>query len=244
MKVESQIKLEEAPPHPCPLPQGGEGGPPQCVPDGGAIGFAQARVERKAKEAGKAAQELSEAAEQLSLTAMADVPEFEPVMLEPVEEIRKRYTAKHAQEIEIRRNAAIYMLARQCPVEDIARILRMNLRTVSALAALNAEALAAFSQDYADWLNRGSAKAFAHALLKLPEANALQAATVGGIMADKAQSVRAGVPQGAGDEPVIDVTAEDVDLKKFREGVKALKSARTEDSGLKVEDEKTETVLR
>ena len=191
--------------------------------DGAAIAAAKAGLERKAKEVGKAVKELDAAAMQLQLEAIAGQPEFEAVMLEPVENIRKRYTGQHAQEIEIRRNACLYMLSRNCPVEDIAHILKMNLRTINALAGLNAETLAAFDQNYADWLNRGSARAFAHALAKLPESNALQAATVGGIMADKAKSIKDGVPQGGEELPVIEL--EDPALKSAREFLK-LKSAK------------------
>ena len=205
-----------------------------------AAGLQQAKhgVESAAKGLAKAAKAATEAAEQLQMEAVNAAPEFEDgLLLDPVA-MRKRYTAQHAQENELRRDTCLYLLSRCAPVEDIMRLLRMNYRTVTALAQLNAEQLAALDADYSEWLKRGSAKAFAHAITKLPEANALQAATVGGIMADKALAIKGGIPAGAGEEPAIDVTAEDADVKKFREDLKKLKSANQRDAGPNPTEEK------
>lgn len=198
---------------------------PPIVVDQAALRAASDEVEDTAKELAKAANNAKAAALQLELAALDGAPAFEECMLQTGPEIKKRYTAEHAEKIEIRRNAAIYMLARQCPVEDIAKILRMNLRTITALAALNGQQLAAFSEGYAQELLAKAGAAFSLASTKQNEASFLQLATGAGIMVDKAIAIKGGLPPTA-EENAIDLEAEDPALKAAREFVqRKLKSA-------------------
>lgn len=202
------------------------------------VAAAKQEIGEAAKRAAKAAKELADKAEQLRLAAIEGEAPFEEACLMTDDEITKKYTAENGKQIQWRRDAAIYMLARQCPAQDIARILHMNLRTIAALASRNGQQLAGFTEQYAKELMAQAGSAFALAATKAHEANYLQLVTGGGIMADKAMMLRGGVQTGAETE-AIDVTAEDPKLAKAREFLK-LKSAKAE-SQYKAEMAKAES---
>ena len=216
------------------------GGPPVTV-DRAAVKAAQEEVEKSAKALREAALDADAAAEQLQWAALGEAPAFEEGLLLPAEENRKRYTAQRAQQNEIRRNACLYMLARKCPVEDIAHILKMNLRTIRALAELNGHQLAEFSEKYAQELLAGAGAAFALAQTKMGDASYLQLVTGGGIMVDKAEKVKALAGQASGDAEAIDASAEDPALKSAREWVGRLKSAKAPSTNIQApENNQTE----
>ena len=215
-------------PHPDPLPiapptsQRGEGG---NAVDAAGVQQAKHEMENAAKKLGKAAKEASEAALQLQLAGADGQPDFEEALLLPKEQLVKRYTAGQAEKLEWRRDGALLMLAYKIPKEHIAATLRMNVRTLDALIVSQAAKYAQFTEDYAKRLLSHAGAAMEMAMTKMADANFLQLTTGAGIMVDKAMVIKGGVPASSGEEPVIDVTAEDEDVKKFREGLKNLKSA-------------------
>lgn len=109
------------------------------------IKAARKELAEQVKGVVSAAQDL----EQLAL--IAEVP-FEEAMCLPPEEVAKRYTAANARQIEWRREAAIKLLARQCPAEDICDILKMNHRTVAAIAAQEGQKIGTLSHQIAGTL--------------------------------------------------------------------------------------------
>lgn len=119
---------------------GANNGPDANVPPA-ALAGAREDVVRQAKALARSAAAL----EQMAL--IEDVPFEEAFCLSP-DEVRKRYTAENARQIEWRRDAAIKLLARQCPAADICDILRMNHRTVAAIAAQEGQKIGAFSEQY------------------------------------------------------------------------------------------------
>jgi hypothetical protein len=168
---------------------------------------AVAEVGRAAKGVREAARTLFEkslASEQLALFGE---PEFEEALLWPADKISKQYTGEHARQIEWRRNTAAYMLQIGCPAEHIAVLLHMNKRLVEALAGQLGAGMAQFTDGYADELLKMAGEMFAVARLKKGEANTLQAATAGGILVDKAMSVK--LVSAAGEKPAIEVEAAD-----------------------------------
>jgi len=190
--------------------------------DAAGLAHAKGELVDAAKVAGKAAKALADKATQLQLAAIESEVPFEESCLMSDEEIGKKYTAENGKQVQWRRDAAVYMLARQCPAQDIAKILHMNLRTIAALAARNGQQLAGFSEQYAKELLAQAGAAFALAATKAHEANYLQLVTGGGIMADKAMALKGGTQSGG--EVVELEAAEDPLLAKAREFLK-LKSA-------------------
>src|SRR5574337_530544 len=117
---------------------GANNGPDANVPPA-ALAGAREDVVRQAKALARSAAAL----EQMAL--IEDVPFEEALCLSP-DEVRKSYTALNARQIEWRRAAAVKLLARQVPAADICDILRMNHRTVAAIAAQEVQKIGAFSE--------------------------------------------------------------------------------------------------
>jgi hypothetical protein len=111
-----------------------------------------AAIQAARKELTVAVRDVVARAQDLEQLALLDEVPFEEAMVLPVEEVRKRYTAENSRQIEWRREACVKLLARQCPAIDIADILKMNPRTIAAVAAQEGQKIAAFSHALADTL--------------------------------------------------------------------------------------------
>ena len=160
---------------------------------------------------------------------LEDEPVFEEGFFLPPEQVRKRYTAERAQRMEMQREVAIYMLAYQCPVKDIARLLHLNERTVRALAGQNGRRLAKFSDEYALELLASAASDFAMAETKREDASFLELVTGGKKKTDSALGVKL-MGSAADTETILEAGAEESpELKKFRETLKQLKGAQVEE---------------
>lgn len=193
---------------------------------GAVLPSAPAETQELRKEVAERAKELARSALELEQAALFDEEPFEQELLLSTEEIRKRYTGKNGEQIEWRKNAAIYMLARQCPAKDIARILHMNLRVIAALASQNGRQLAGFTEAFAQELLGGAASDFALAETKKHEASYKDLNIGAGIKMTHAVNLKlAGV--GAGSTDVIELEAENEKLVKAREFLK-LRSANPE----------------
>lgn len=188
-------------------------------PDTVALQQAQRTLDKKAKDATKQLRELQEAADEVRQASLFSEPEFEPELLMTVEERKKKYTGAQAEKMEWRRDATLLMLARAVPVEDIARVMRMNLRTITALAQRHGQQLATFSEEYAKQLNAIAGGWIALANTKAHEASTLQLATAAGILMDKALQVKGGLAPGDG-EGAIELEAVDPKLEAAREFLK------------------------
>lgn len=170
-----------------------------------------------------AAKELVESALALEQTALFAEEPFEEGLLLPIEEIHKRYTGKTAQQLEWRRTAALYMIARGCPLQDIEKILHMNHRVIAALASQNGRTIAAFSEDYAKELLASAAGDIALADTKKHEASYKDLHIGAGIKLTHAQNLKA--TMGAGDlQPVTDIEAENPALASARKLLESLKA--------------------
>lgn len=170
------------------------------------------------------AKELGETAQELQQLAMFQEHPFEEVFLYPPEQVAKRYTAQQANKIEMRRRACIYMHARQCPAEDIADILQMNLRTIQAIVSQGASERASFSEKFAQELMNSAAADLAHAETMRTQASYKDLHIAAGIKMTHGEALKA--MSGMGDEqPVIDVESENPELKKAREFIANMKKA-------------------
>lgn len=184
--------------------------------------IAPALIQKQREDLGRKAKELASAAMELEQAALFNEPVFEEALLLENEEIRRRYTGENAKQIEWRRDAAVYMLARQCPVEEIARVLHMNTRLVAAIAAQRGAQFGQFTEKYAQELMASAAGDIALADTKKHEASYLQLVTGAGIKTDKALAIKQlGAMQEDASE-TIDADGESEALKKFREGLKPL----------------------
>lgn len=176
------------------------------------------------KRMGNQARELARTALEVEQLALLDEDPFEEGFFLPEEEARKRYTAGAYKDLEIRRNACLYMLGRNCPVEDIAMVLRMNKRTVAAIAQQHAKQFAGFTESFAMDLMASAAADFAAAEAKKSDASYLQLTTGGGIKVDKAIAIK-GIMSlsgaGAGGDSINVGADESEALKKFRAGLAA-----------------------
>jgi hypothetical protein len=158
-----------------------------------------------------------------------DEPVFEEGFFLPPEQVRKRYTAERAQRMEMQREVAIYMLAYQCPVKDIARLLHLNERTVRALAGQNGRRLAKFSDEYALELLGSAASDIAIAETKRDDASFLQLVTGAKMKTDSALGVKL-MGSAADTETILEAGVEESPaLQKFRETLQQLKPARVEE---------------
>jgi len=172
-------------------------------------------VARRAKLLGESAAELEQA-------ALFDEPEFEEALLLEPEEITKRYTAENSKQIIWRQDACVKLLARQCPARDIADILHMNLRTISAIAAQNGVRIAKFSEGFAEILLSSAASDIAFAQTKRDEAGYKDLHIGAGIKLTHAQSLRSlgmGAPENA-----TDVESESDRRVAFKEKLKQLEN--------------------
>lgn len=197
--------------------------------------FKQAALEAASQNVGKAAKEVGQRVKKLfekvmdvQQLSLLDEPEFEQAVLEDGEKLRKRYTGEQAEKIEWRRDACLYMLGRECPVEEIASVLRMNLRTISALAAQNGRKLGGFSDHFARELMASAASDIALAHTKRDDASYKDLHIGAGIKMQHAMGVKL-VAEGS-EKPAVDVEAVSEKRAAFLAKLKALKPAVAEEA--------------
>ncbi len=160
------------------------------------------------KAVGSAAVELQSAVAELVQLSLIDEVPFDEALLLPEPEQRKRYTAAQANNNIMRQQACLYMLARQCPAQDIAAILKMNLRTVAALAAQHGRVLAGFTEAYAQELLASAGADIALAETKRSEASYKDLHIGAGIKLTHAGALKAASGGELGAE-TIEIEAED-----------------------------------
>ena len=144
-------------------------------------------------------------------------------LLLPQQESRKRYTADQVQQLEYKRNAIVLLLGFGCPVEVIARQLHVNLRTVAALAARNAEEVAGSMKMLGETSLALGARWLGLAKMREHDASFLQLATGAGIAIDKglALSAMGQMSDGDGAKEVTDHAQAAEALRRLMEGDQA-----------------------
>jgi hypothetical protein len=183
---------------------------------------------RTAKEAGAVIKELAFKALELEQAALFEEPEFEPAFFMEPEAVKKRYTAAQCEKFDMRRRTCVYLLARNCPIQDIQRLLEMNFRTVKAIAAQNGRALAGFTEAYADELQASAASDIALADTKKHEASYKDLHIGAGIKLTHATALKLTVSGVDPNDGVIDLEEENPTLQKARQFLKARQLERTE----------------
>lgn len=172
----------------------------------------------------KQARELARTALELEQAALFSEEPFEEALLLPPDEIKKKYTGANGEKMVWRQEAALYMLGRQCPAADIARVLHMNLRVIAALAAQHGRKLAGFTEAFAQELASSAAADFALAETKRDQASYKDLNIGAGIKMTHAMGLKlAGV--GSTMDDVIELEAENEKLTQAREFLKQLKPA-------------------
>lgn len=121
--------------------------------------------------------------------ALFELEDDSALLFEP-EEMRKRYTAQQADKLE-RLKTSVLMLLSSWPVEDIARHLHLNTRTVRALAAQSAEKVAGFNKEFGDMLVRTGARWIALARTREQDASFKDLNIGAGIVIEKASALLA-----------------------------------------------------
>lgn len=127
--------------------------------------------------------------------ALIEVVEDDGILFSP-EQRAKRFTAAQCEKLEWKENAILELIARDCPVKRIARLLSVSDHTVTVLVMRHSEKVATFSQEYADQLLKKGARLVSLGLLKEDELSPFQAITCGAILTDKAVVVANGAGMG------------------------------------------------
>jgi len=207
----------------------------------GPAGVPSAALQQARREVKETAQAAAQAAAQLEQLAMFTEPAFEEAMCLTPEEVKKRYTAKNAQQIEWRREACIKLLARQCATEDICDILKMNHRTVAAIAAQEGQKIAAFSNEQSEVLAADAMTDIAVARTKREGASFKDLHIAAGIKLTHAVALKM-VAAGGGDEAeATEVEAQNPALesaRKFLEARKPKPQMDTDETQIKPEEGK------
>lgn len=192
---------------------------------------------RELKETAKAAQQAAQDLEQL---ALIDELPFEEAMCLTSEEVKKRYTAENARQIEWRREACIKLLARQCPAEDICDILKMNHRTVAAIAAQEGQKIGTISGQIADALAASAMGDLALADTKKHNASYKDLGIVAGIKLTHSMAFKLGGAAGD-DTTTVELEQENEKLasaRKFLEARKPKPQMGTDETQIKPEEGK------
>lgn len=183
----------------------------------------RAEIQAARKELATQAKIVQQAAQELEQLALIDEIPFEEAMVLPLEEVKKRYTAENARQIEWRREACIKLLARQCPATDICDILKMNHRTVGAIAAQEGQKIATFSNQFADSLASSAMSDLALAHTKRDGASYKDLSIGAGIKLTHAVNMKM-VGAGGGDEAsAIELEQDNPALQSARKFLEARK---------------------
>ena len=201
----------------------GDGGTPSLPVDNAAVRRAGATLEAATKRLGKTAVDVFEKAFELQQLSMFGEVEFEEGLLFDAETLRKKYTGGQAEKMEWRRDLCLYLLARETPMEDVAKLLKMNLRTISALAAKHGRTLGAFTEDFANRLIASAASDIALADTKRDSASYKDLHVGAGIKMTHALGVK--LMADTGQQPAVELEAADDKLAGLREKIKSLRTA-------------------
>jgi hypothetical protein len=194
------------------------------VPDPAGVTRGAERVAKKAKNIQEAAKLLFEEALATEQMALFNEPEFEEAMVLDGPELRKKYTGKQAEKIEWRRNMCLFLLSREVPVQDIGKLMHMNVRTIRTLAASHGRATAAFTEEYAMRLLGSAGSDIALADTKRDEASYKDLHIGAGIKLTHATALR--LVAEAGEKPALDVEATEDGLGGLREILNQLEAAQ------------------
>jgi hypothetical protein len=187
------------------------------------------RAEIQAARKGLAAQAkiVQQAAVELEQLALIEEVPFEEAMVLPPEEVKKRYTAENARQIEWRREACIKLLARQVAAEDICDILKMNHRTVGAIASQEGQKIATFSNQFADSLASSAMSDLALAHTKRDSASYKDLSIGAGIKLTHAVNMKMVGAGGAEDVGALELEAENPALQSARKFLEMKKANAT-----------------
>jgi hypothetical protein len=199
----------------------GEGESQTALIDEGAIRGARQSLAAATKNLGKTAKDVFDKAFELQQLSMFGEVEFEEGLLFDAETMRKKYTGGQAEKMEWRRDLCLYLLSRETPMEDIAKLLKMNLRTISALAAKHGRTLGAFTEDFANRLIASAASDIALADTKRDSASYKDLHVGAGIKMTHALGVK--LMADTGGQPAVELEAADDKLAGLREKIKKLK---------------------
>lgn len=193
----------------------------------------RAEIQAARKELATQAKNVAAAAVELEQLALIEEVPFEEAMVLPPEEVKKRYTAENARQIEWRREACIKLLARQVAAEDICDILKMNRRTVGAIASQEGQKISTFSNQFADSLASSAMSDLALAHTKRDGASYKDLSIGAGIKLTHAVNMKMVGAGGAEDAAAIEMEQDNPALqlaRKFLEQRKATND-RTEARG-------------
>lgn len=206
----------------------GTGGAPQEAARGDARPtIPRAEIQAARKELATQAKIVQAAAVELEQLALIEEIPFEEAMVLTTEEVAKRYTAENARQIEWRREACIKLLARQCPAEDICDILKMNHRTVAAIAAQEGVKIGAISGQIADALASSAMGDLALADTKKHNASYKDLGIVAGIKLTHSMAFKLGGAAGD-DTTTVELEQENEKLAQARKFLEARKPKPTE----------------
>lgn len=169
------------------------------------------------------------AAQELEQLALIDEIPFEEAMCLAPEEVQKRYTAENARQIEWRREACIKLLARQMPAIDIADVLKMNPRTVGAIAAQEGQKIATFSNQFADSLASSAMSDLALAHTKRDGASYKDLSIGAGIKLTHAVNMKMVGAGGAEDAAAIELEQDNPALQLARKYLEQRKATNSPD---------------
>lgn len=190
-----------------------DGEQPIETPKKGVNVVAVATEAHRVQAAGK---QLMAATQDLIQTALFEEPEFEEALLLSQDEVEKNYTAENAKQIEWRRKACVKLLGRQLSTKDIADILSMNTRTVTAVAAQEGFKIGMEAAKLSDFAQNLAGSFAMQAAQKAHEAGPKDLMIMHGIARDTAINLRAvagGYDPNAG---AIEVLAENPALVSAR----------------------------
>lgn len=185
------------------------------------LAIPSAAIAAARKELVNQVRSVTAAAMDLEQLALIDEVPFEEALTLPLEEVRKRYTAENSRQIEWRREACVKMLARQISAPDIADILKMNPRTVAAIAAQEGQKIAGHADSIADALASSAMADFALAETKKHDASYAQLQVGGGIKLTHYANLKLLGAAGSGDAAAHDVAAENPLLESARKWLEA-----------------------
>jgi len=180
-------------------------------------------IQAARKELSSQVKNVVAAAQELEQLALLDEVPFEEAMVLTPEEVKVRYTAENARQIEWRREACIKLLARQCPTHDICDILKMNHRTVGAIAAQEGQKIATFSNQFADTLASSAMSDLALADTKKHAASYKDLGYVADVKMKHAVAMKMVGAAGSEEVGAIELEQEDPKRAAFVERLKQLK---------------------
>ena len=161
------------------------------------------------------AKALQSAVLELAQLSLLPEVEFEEALLLEPDEVKKRYTGTNGKGIIERREMVVKMLARQMTATDICDILKMNPRTVAAIAAQEGQKIAAFSGELANALVSSAMADIAAAQTKRDTASYKDQHIAAGIKLTHAAAMKL-IGAGGGEEAVNVVEAENPALLQAR----------------------------